>query len=285
MCELLGMSSRRPVQLTFSLEALASHSALPGHLRDGWGAAFYQDADVALFREPIAAIDSPLVRFLEHQGPSTALAVSHIRHATQGAVALSNTQPFLREMNGRVHVFAHNGDLPGIKHSGNLAYDRYTPVGTTDSEHAFCALLERLKCLSASPSPKEQLSVLAGFAADLRRLGPANFLYADGSTLFAHGDRRLQPDSGQVKAPGLFLYTCHCADKQTTIKTEGLTIASGFQDVALATSVPLTDDSSKWRPFLEGELVTISGGCLLNFAALDRTLNANSTTTRQLVKS
>ena len=263
MCELLGMSSRRPVQLTFSLETLASHSALPGHLRDGWGAAFYQDTDVALFREPIAASDSPLIRFLERQGPSTRLAISHIRHATQGAVALSNTQPFLREMNGRVHVFAHNGDLPGIKHSGNLAYDRFTPVGSTDSEHAFCALLERLQCLSASPSPKEQLSVLAKFSADLRRLGPANFLYADGNLLFAHGDRRLQPESNQVKAPGLFLYTCHCADKEASIQASGLSIAPGFQDVALVTSVPLSEEGSKWRPFEEGELVTISAGRLL----------------------
>lgn len=40
-------------------------------------------------------------------------------------------------------MFAHSGDLPGIERSFNLAYDRYRPVGTSDSEHAFCALLER----------------------------------------------------------------------------------------------------------------------------------------------
>ena len=55
MCELLAMSSRHATRLTFSLEALSSHSAAPGVSRDGWGVAYYQDHDVALFREPSAA--------------------------------------------------------------------------------------------------------------------------------------------------------------------------------------------------------------------------------------
>ena len=58
MCELVAMSSRRSTRLTFSLEILASHSGRTGRFSDGWGAAFYQDNDVALFREPIAASNS-----------------------------------------------------------------------------------------------------------------------------------------------------------------------------------------------------------------------------------
>ena len=180
MCELLAMSSRRPTRLTFSLEQLAAHGSAAGRNRDGWGAAFYQDSDVALFREPTAAGDSPLVRFLETQGPSTTLAISHIRRATRGAVALSNTQPFVRELAGRVHVFAHNGDLPGIERSGKHGFDHCRPVGTTDSEHAFCALLERIRGLwgstSVVPPLEDRLTVVSRFAADQRTLGPANFL-------------------------------------------------------------------------------------------------------------
>jgi len=44
----------------------------------------------------------------------TRLRFSHIRHATRGGVSLANTQPFVRELGGRTHVFAHNGDLPAI---------------------------------------------------------------------------------------------------------------------------------------------------------------------------
>ena len=87
MCELLAMSTLQAAHLTFSLEALASHSGISCSNRDGWGAAFYQGHDVALFREPVAASESPLVRLLTQEGPATTLAISHIRRATLGIVA------------------------------------------------------------------------------------------------------------------------------------------------------------------------------------------------------
>jgi glutamine amidotransferase len=261
MCELLAMCSRHPARLTFSLETLAAHSGRTGRNRDGWGAAFYRDNDVALFREPVAASDSPLVRFLETQGPPTTLAISHIRRATRGAVTLSNTQPFLRELAGRAHVFAHNGDLPGLECAANLALGRYRPVGTTDSEHAFCALLERMHApwSSSSPPPREERwSIVAQFAAELRELGPANFLYADGESLFAHGHRRIQPASGKIEPPGLYRLSRRCVDGDESIHADGVSVGPGYQEVLLIASAPLTDED--WRPFAEGELVAVSAG-------------------------
>ena len=178
---------------------------------------------------------------------------------------LSNTQPFARELGGRMHVFAHNGDLPDIERSKDLAFDRYRPVGTTDSEHAFCALLERLLQLwrpTAPPPPLEQrLSVISNFAADLRKLGHANFLYADGDALFAHGHRRIQPATGEIAPPGLFFLPCWCADTDQPVHAQGVSIAPGFQEGLLIASVPLTDE--KWRPFAEGEVVAVAAGKLL----------------------
>ncbi|MDP2370573.1 hypothetical protein [Rhodoferax sp.] len=46
--------------------------------------------------------------------------------------------------------------------------------------------------------------MVAQFAADLRPLGPANFLYADAEVLFAHGNRCIHPVSGWIEPPGLF---------------------------------------------------------------------------------
>jgi hypothetical protein len=163
MCELLALSSSRPVNLTFSLETLAARWGAAGSAHDGWGVAFYQGTDVALFREPAAAADSALVRFLETEGPATHLAISHIRHATQGGESLANTQPFVRELGGRAHVFAHNGDLPGIYSCDALALGSHRPVGQTDSERAFCVLLERL-----SPGSRHRLLCHASLA-DLPR--------------------------------------------------------------------------------------------------------------------
>ena len=262
MCELLAMSSRQATRLTFSLEALSSHSAAPGVSRDGWGVAYYQDNDVALFREPSAASDSPLVRHLESQGPSTTLAISHIRHATQGTVSLANTQPFVRECAGAMHAFAHNGNLAGIERSAMQLADRYRPVGNTDSELAFCALLERLSQARGRswhrPSLEERLDLIAAFAAELRPLGPANFLYADGDTLFAHGHRRIQPSTGCIAPPGLHVLSRHCDLAQTSVDGQGISVAGGFQQVTLVASLALSAEG--WRPLAEGEVIAISAG-------------------------
>jgi predicted glutamine amidotransferase len=265
MCELLALSSSQPVRLTFSLRTLASRGGAAGSSHDGWGVAFYQGQDVALFREPAAAADSALVRYLETQGPPTDLAISHIRHATRGAVSLANTQPYVRELGGRTHVFAHNGDLPGIYRNEALALGAHRPVGQTDSEHAFCALLARLSALwgAGSPPPLEtRMLVLGTFAAELRTLGPANFLYSDGDALFAHGHRRLQASTRRADPPGLWLQQRHCQPSDPVPdRRAGASITQGEQAVHWVASVPLTGED--WRPMSEGELIAVRGGELI----------------------
>jgi glutamine amidotransferase len=252
MCELLALSSSQPVRLNFSLQALAARGGATGRSHDGWGVAFYQGHDVALFREPGAAADSALVHYLESNGPVTELAISHIRHATQGELSLANTQPLVRELGGRRHVFAHNGDLPGIYRTGALALDRFRPVGQTDSEHAFCALLSTLDA---------RLSVLTKFAEELRALGPANFLYADGDALFAHGHRRLQI-TGRAEPPGLWIRERLCPPADPAPEhAGGAAIVQAGQTVVWIASVPLTEDA--WQPLAEGELVAVRAGVML----------------------
>jgi predicted glutamine amidotransferase len=262
MCELLALSTSQPTRLTFSLHTLASRGSETGSARDGWGVAFYQGDDVALFREPRAAGDSALVRYLETQGPSTNLAISHIRHATRGAVQLSNTQPFVRQLGGRTHVFAHNGDLPDINRSAALATGSCRPVGQTDSERAFCALLVHLHPLweaTAAPSLQARMALLTTFAAELRALGPANFLYADGDVLFAHGHRRMQRGSPRPEPPGLWVLQRHCAHADPPPDRDaGVSTAQTERIALFIASVPLTDEA--WRPLAEGELVAVRHG-------------------------
>lgn len=263
MCELLALSTSRPARLTFSLHTLASRGGLSGNTHDGWGVAFYQGNDVALFREPVAADGSALVSYLETQGPSTNLAISHIRHATQGTVQFANTQPFIRELGGRTHVFAHNGDLTGIGAASSLGVNH--PVGQTDSEHAFCVLLGRLQNLwgnSALPPLGERLSAIAAFAADLRELGPANFLYADGDALFAHSHKRMHMGSPQAEPPGLWTLQRHCAPADPPpAHVAGVAIAQEERMSMFIASVPLTNEA--WQPMAEGELVAVRHGQLL----------------------
>jgi glutamine amidotransferase len=263
MCELLAVSSRRPTQLSFSLSALAAHTTPGQKARDGWGVAFYQGRDVALYREPVPASDSPLVQLLETRGPPTTLAISHLRHATLGTVTLANTQPFVRELAGRSQVFAHNGHLPGLAGDPRFALSHFHPLGDTDSEHAFCALLARVAPLwqaGTPPTIEARLAVVAAFAAELRPLGPANFLYADGEVLFAHAHRRTQAD-GRITPPGLHLLQRSCADAQEPLQAQGLCIGCGYQQVTLVASVPLSDEP--WLALAAGEIVAVAGGQLL----------------------
>jgi glutamine amidotransferase len=187
--------------------------------------------------------------------------MSHLRHATQGEVSLRNTQPFARELGGRMHLFAHNGRLPGIEQRLAGQGQRYAPIGSSDSEIAFCALLTRLAPLWADRSPAlgARLAVVFAFARELRELGPANFLYADGELLFAHGHRRLQPD-GSTAAPGLHVLHRECAADPNALAAAGVDVAHP-QAVTLFASVPLTQDA--WRPLAEGEIMVTRSGVVL----------------------
>jgi len=147
MCELFCMSSSAPVSFQVSLEPFARHGGLEGPHKDGWGLAWYVDGDVRLLKEPHPASDSACVRFMREAPVRTELVISHIRRATVGAVSMKNCQPFMRELGGRMHVFAHNGHLELDALRERLPLGGYAPVGDTDSERAFCGLLEQLRHL------------------------------------------------------------------------------------------------------------------------------------------
>jgi predicted glutamine amidotransferase len=262
MCELFCLSSRLPTSVTFSLRKFANRGGLGSHNVDGWGVAFHDGREARLYKEPEPAGDSPWLAFIQERRLPTRLLISHIRHATRGALSLANTQPFARELGGRTHLFAHNGRLEGIDDRFAASKGRFRPVGDTDSEMAFCLLLERLSSLwdgSAVPPLAARLAVVTGLAADLRPLGPANFLYSDGEVVFGHGHRRTQVD-GTIAPPGLWCLQRACAVDTEALAPAGVTIepAAGPQEITLLASVPVTDE--QWRPLAEGEIVVVADG-------------------------
>lgn len=263
MCELLAMSSRFPATVRLSFEQLAAHGGCSGPHVDGWGVGFYDDYDAFVLREPAPACYSAQAKWLREQQVRSQIVIAHIRKATQGVRALKNTQPFTRELAGRIHTFAHNGNLPGIHAHPEFGLGRFRPVGDTDSEHAFCALLGHMALLwqdEVPPSLDARLRLVSDFAGQLAQRGQANFLYSDGEALFAHGNQRHQPD-GQVRAPGLHMLRRHCAHPQPPTGGPEFTMASEFadQEVILFASVPLSDEA--WRPLAEGEVVmAVQGG-------------------------
>ncbi len=257
MCELLCIASESPARLDLSMEALALHGAPDSLNRDGWGVASFQNHDARLVKEPAPAGASEIVRFIEEHDYWSTTVLYHLRHASQGAICYENTQPFVRELGGRAHVFCHNGNL--AREGGRLerGLGRFRPIGDTDSELAFCGLLARLEeswlASSGPPSVEHRTEVVQEYAAELRALGTANFLYADSDLVFLHSHWRPTAGEGTDPMPGLHVLT-------ETESWEGAAVSIGPTAGALfvAASVPLSP--GPWRPLAEGELIAVRAG-------------------------
>lgn len=259
MCELFGISSLNPTTVKFSLAEFARRGGNTGPHIDGWGIAFFRDGDALVIREPEPSADSALLHFIHDQHVPSALALSHIRKATQGGVSLRNTQPFTRELGGRPHIFAHNGDLADLRQRIELDQSYFRTIGDTDSEHAFCYLLSLLQPLwlsTQTPSLDQRLDTFAWFADRMAEFGAANFLYSDGDYLFVHSHHRRQ-DNGDICPPGLYLLQRRCHEHDLL---NGVEIESD-QEMVLLASRPLSTEN--WQPLPAHTVMAIQNGRIL----------------------
>jgi glutamine amidotransferase len=184
VCELLGMSSNTPTDICFSFAGLMKRGGQTGPHGDGWGIAFYDGKGCRTFHDPAPSARSEIARFIRSYSIKSRTVVCHIRRANRGRLALENTHPFTRELWGRRWVFAHNGQLRGVKKLP-LAFSR--PIGTTDSEHAFCWLLDQLRLRWRDPPPAATLQrEVRRLAGELAALGVFNMLLTEGRTLYCH---------------------------------------------------------------------------------------------------
>jgi glutamine amidotransferase len=183
------MSANVPTDICFSFSGLMRRGGGTGPHGDGWGIAFYDGKACRSFHDPNSSADSEIARFICGYPIRSRIALSHIRRANRGRVALENTHPFTRELWGRSWTFAHNGQLGGIK---KLPLSVYQPVGTTDSEHAFCWMLDNLRGKWTSPPGVQAL------AREIERLcrvlaahGIFNMLLSDSRALYCYSATRL----------------------------------------------------------------------------------------------
>jgi len=266
MCELFAVSSKLPTKITFSLEEFASHGGKKAHHTDGWGLAFYDGPFAQIFHEAEPSAYSEWMEFLRtHQTPSRRI-MSHIRHATVGPRSLRNTQPFSRELGGQRHVFCHNGDLKGIHQE--IQTTRFKPIGDTDSELAFCYLVEQLQTiwLGGKPSLESRIEVIERVFNQLSKRGPANLLYSDADYLYAFANKRTQPN-GEMKPPGMYYLNRHCGIGNKTnilasVELENNSDAKDTQQrLVLFASVPLSNES--WMPFKPNQLIVSKNGVIV----------------------
>lgn len=266
MCELLGLSSADEVSFRFSLEAFALHGGRTHANKDGWGLSLRSGRETFLVKEAVPASNSPWVRLVEREDTRTTLAIAHVRRASKGSLSLENTHPFKREMGGSVHVFAHNGDVSPLCEAVPLDAAHFQPIGETDSEHAFCLLLESLSkqaaASGAAPDLDAKMETVVDFAKMLRGYGTANFLYSDNEFLFVHAHKRRYDDGGLVSEPrwpGLQMRTVGAG---SDLSSAGVFVEPGGDEVVLIASVPLHDDES-WEPIPEATVLALRDGAVV----------------------
>ena len=139
MCELMALAFNEAMRSHFSFRGFIHRGATNS---DGWGIAHYPDDKFAaqIIKEPLPANHSTLATFLrDHQELRSRIFIAHVRRATS-SVHYANTHPFSRVLRGREYIFAHNGSLDnGYKEA--LPVSPWSPLGSTDSEYAFCHLM------------------------------------------------------------------------------------------------------------------------------------------------
>jgi predicted glutamine amidotransferase len=90
MCELFGMSSKLPTNVTFSLSVFGERGGHLGPHRDGWGIAFNEGHDFRIIKESAPASDSACLRFIEAHDFKSRIVISHIRRASFTASLMSS---------------------------------------------------------------------------------------------------------------------------------------------------------------------------------------------------
>lgn len=251
MCELLGMSFSGPASPSISFLGFRQRGE---QHPDGWGIAFYPDNSAQVIKEPVRAGSSALSDFLkDYTGVSSKVIIAHVRKASVGSNFHRNTHPFQRELDGKDFVMAHNGTLKDYRTELGLTY--FHPIGDTDSEHAFCYILDRILKNRIKDWKKEDFGWLLLVLAKVNRFGTLNILLSDGDLLFAYRDKDGKRELNFVKrTPPYGKITLLDKDYEIDLAKDSDQKKSGY---IIATS-PLTDE--KWESFGKGELIVFRDG-------------------------
>lgn len=255
MCELLGMSANVPTDICFSFAGLRQRGGETGPHRDGWGISFYEGRRCRSFHDPQPSVHSPIADLIHQYPIKSEVVISHIRQATHGSICLENTHPFTRELWGRVICFAHNGKLKQIKRK---SLTRFRPVGSTDSEHAFCWLLGQAseRWPHRLPSVKVFSQALEGWLSELAEHGTCNVLMSDSRALYAFCTTKLS------------MLTRRAPFREATLIDADLTInfkeeTTPHDVVTVLATEPLTEHE-EWTSLEKGRLYVFERGELIS---------------------
>ncbi|MCG3220482.1 MAG: class II glutamine amidotransferase [Candidatus Heimdallarchaeota archaeon] len=252
MAQLAGFNAGEDVEIKFSFRVPSSFTEKSP---DGWGYAFFKDGEWQLFKqsldmEKILRIDT---RTLTPHVINGKTFISHIRFATHGSISYENTHPFDRELFDKRWVFAHHGHLR-IYRNIVASQEFYKPAGDTDSESAFCLIMDELRRLGRQDSSKIIAQTIEKKALELSKQGGLNFILSDGEitytfysgykSLYYH---TLQPPFKSVLEGG---------DDQLRFKID---LTEKTTPITLIASMPILK-YVHWKEFEPGKVVVFKNG-------------------------
>lgn len=261
MCELLGMSANVPTDICFSFSGLRARGGRTGPHKDGWGMAMYRDGYVWAIHDPRPSADSDMAEVMSKTSLKCDIVISHIRQANVGAVSLLNTHPFHRLLWGKTWTYAHNGQLES---SGSLPIAHHHPLGSTDSERAFCWIVEQLQVRFGDQEPSLDIlsTALSELSLQLKQRGVFNMMLSDGVRLFCFCTTKLHWITRRAPFKKATL-----SDEEVIIDFKEVTTDKDV--VTVIATQPLTHDET-WQQMAEGDLCVFEGGEVVSQIKDDR---------------
>lgn len=248
MCELLGLNFNLPVRPSFSFRGFSHRGEQNPH---GWGISRYDGKACQIFKEPINAQNSTLATFIrDYDSILSSIFISHVRKASKGSNSLQNTHPFLRVFRSCDVVLAHNGTVEPPLESSEL---KFQPVGETDSEYLFCALLTELSTKNIQFTDFQKIE---GILREFNKHGTMNLLFSEGKHLYSYKDKDGHNGLCITERISPFgIVSLKDEDWEIDLAEEKHPDQRGF----VIASHPLTKNE-KWSDLVPGSLVVFENG-------------------------
>ena len=260
MCDLLGMSFNLPINARISLDVFQRQGK---ENPDGWGVVYYQNNLLHLVKEPSPATNSTLFDFIENSTISRTY-LCHVRRTTMGIRSYLNTHPFYRKLHlesqRQEWAFAHNGTLETIE---KINPGRHIPLGETDSEKAFCYILDWIEENDILTWNNNSFSSLNALLREINdKTNTFNCLFTEGNYLFCYSDENRYNDGLRfIKQVSPFEKTDLVREDERLGSVE---VREPFENEASKTSgyLIVTEKLTNvnWIEFKTGELVVFKNG-------------------------
>ena len=257
MTQLLGINCKEEVDISFSFKMASSFE---DESPDGWGYAFYHEDVWQSFKESldmdkILRLDIKTMSSHEFQCKTF---ISHIRYATLGKVTYDNTHPFDRDLFDSRWFFAHHGHLRLYRHIMD-SMENFKPKGDTDSEAAFCVILENLRNVGKMQNDKEYAKSIFTTSKELVQQGSLNFILSNGSIVHAFYSGYLKMLYTTLRPPYEDKLIAETDKIKLVLNTQNIT-----SPISIIATEPILSDVD-WNEFEIGMLYSFKNGQRIKF--------------------